>query len=379
MSRKTVLILSFSSLNSDPRILRQVSALKDDYNIETCAFAPINDDSIPFYQIYTEPKFSLVRKIKRLLQFLLRFYDKYYWDLNKINLTNKLQNKKYDAIIANDIITLPLALAISANKSKIYFDAHEYHPKEFEDNLMWNLFHRPYIEFLCKKYIPKADAFSTVAKEIANEYNKFLNVLPLVITNASYYSNIEPSKTENGNIKLIHHGAAIKGRQIENMINLMKLVDKRFSLYLMLTGKGSFYYNSLMKLASLQGNIYFLEPVPFNQIIETINKYDVGIYILPPTNFNNMNALPNKFFEFIQAKLALAISPNIEMSNIVREFKVGKVSASYSTKDMAKLLNSLTSEDIITFKKSAQSIAKIICAEENLKIIKQIIRDLISE
>ena len=47
------------------------------------------------------------------------------------------------------------------------------------------------------------------------------------------------------------------------------------------------------------------------------NDYDVGLYLLPPTNFNQRYALPNKFFEFIQGRLAIAIGPSPEMAKLV--------------------------------------------------------------
>ena len=37
-------------------------------------------------------------------------------------------------------------------------------------------------------------------------------------------------------------------------------------------------------------------------IVRTINQFDLGVYLLPPVNFNSAHALPNKFFEFIQAR-----------------------------------------------------------------------------
>ncbi len=373
MKNQVVLILSYSPLNSDPRILRQASALKNEYTVETCALAPINDNSIQFHQIYTEPKFSLLRKFKRLLQFTFRFYECYYWDKNKIQVRTNLEKKNYSAIIANDIHTLPLALAIANNKPIVYFDAHEYHPKEFEDNLKWVLFHKPYIVYLCKKYINRASAFSTVAEGIASEYGAFIGIKPIVITNASSYSNCEPNEIGSSSIRLVHHGAAIKGRQIEKMIDSMNFVHEKFSLHLMLTGKGSNYYSMLLKQASSHKNVFFIDPVPFQNIVETINKYDIGVYLLPPTNFNNMNALPNKLFEFIQAKLAIIVSPNPEMATIVNQYSLGKVSSSFSVQDLANTINSFSSEEIKNCKINSKLASKIICAEENIKLITQII------
>jgi hypothetical protein len=59
----------------------------------------------------------------------------------------------------------------------------------------------------------------------------------------------------------------------------------------------------------------------FEEIVPLSNAYDIGLYLLPPSSFNNLHALPSKFFEFLQALLAIAIGPFQEMARIVREFR----------------------------------------------------------
>lgn len=379
MDKKKILILSYSNLKSDPRIQRQIKALKDIFDIEVSGFSDSGHDTIPFFQIYVQPRFSLKRKIKRFIQFLTHQFENYYWDSGKKNLAEKLSKNNYDLVIANDIHTLPLALEIIRNKGKVYFDAHEYHPKEFDDNFKWRLFHKPFIEYLCKKYIPEAHAFSTVCEGIAKEYNKYTGRMPVVITNATYYSDMQPSAVVKDNIKLIHHGAAIPGRQIENMIDIMKELDNKYSLFLMLTGRGSKYYTELVQHASKYKNVFFVDPVPYNEIVTTINKYDIGVYCLPPGNFNNHFALPNKFFEFIQARLAIVVTPNPEMANLVRSYDLGIVTDDYRSDTMAGEITKLSAGEITKFKENANLAAKVLCAEENMKKINEIVSTLVSK
>ena len=39
-----------------------------------------------------------------------------------------------------------------------------------------------------------------------------------------------------------------------------------------------------------------MDPVPFDEIIPMLNKYDLGFYYLEPKGFNVTYNLPNKFF-----------------------------------------------------------------------------------
>jgi hypothetical protein len=105
---KKILIISFSNLHSDPRILRQYEALKNDYEISTCAYTPFMDTKIPFYQIYENLPFSGYRKLKRLFQFIAQKHDALYWDNNKKRVATNFRNQKFDVIIANDIHTLEI-------------------------------------------------------------------------------------------------------------------------------------------------------------------------------------------------------------------------------------------------------------------------------
>jgi len=95
-------------------------------------------------------------------------------------------------IIANDVETLPLAFSVK-EKAKVFFDAHEYAPRHFEDKLMWRIFFQGFNTWLCKKYIPQVAGMTTVGKGLAREYEKHFNVNPTVVTNANYYFDLLPS------------------------------------------------------------------------------------------------------------------------------------------------------------------------------------------
>lgn len=378
MDKKKVLILSYSPLASDPRIQRQIFALKDDFIVETSGFGGNGHTGIPFHPIYTAPVFSLVRKLKRAFQFFSRRFESYYWDEGKRTLVQQLRPNMYDVVISNDIQTLPLALAIARGNTKIYFDAHEFHPKEFDENLNWRVFHKPYITYLCKTYISRAHVFSTVSEGIAQAYLEFTGLKPIVITNATPYKHLQPSTTRPSSIRLIHHGAALPGRKLEQMIEMMDLLDTRYSFYFMLAGHTSTYLKELKKKASKNQRIHFVPPVISTKICEEINQYDIGIYILPPTNFNNLHALPNKFFEFIQARLCIALAPSPEMEALTKKYDLGIIADDFSASSMADCISALTVEKISHYKMQAHLHAKHLSDETNVLLIKNIINGLVS-
>ena len=376
MTKKRVLILAYSHLNSDPRIKNQIVALQNDYEVVCAGNSPLDSSILKYYPIRYTLKFSISRKLSRLFLFLFKRYDSYYWHESRLKFIQSLENEEFDLIIANDIGTLPLAFKIASQNTKIYFDAHEYHPKEFEDSFKWRIMHQGLTKYLCKKYIPKTDFFTTVCDSIAEEYAINYKKKPKVITNTTKFQDLSPTLVKKGGIRIIHHGAAIPSRKIENMIKMMEHVDKRFSLDLMLVGDKA-YIKKLKTQAESLENVNFIPPVEQENIAKHINQYDLGIYILQPTNFNNLNALPNKIFDFIQARLGIVISPNPEMKSLVEKYAIGKVAKDYSIDSMAKLLNSITSEDVSSYKDSSHKIAKEVSSEANIEKIKQHVKQLL--
>jgi len=371
MVKKTVLILSYTPLYHDPRVLRQISALKDTFNIITVGLSPIKDDSIRFYQIYSVPPFSLKRKLKRFIQFITRKFDDFYWDAGKQNIVQLFKGVDINVIIANDINTLPMALAIASTRAKVYFDAHEYYPREWDDKFWWRLLNQKYITFLCKKYIPMAHSFSAVSKSIAKEYEKLTGLMPFLITNASDYVNLIPKPLGENNIKLIHHSLAIRSRKIETMIEMMQFLDHNYTLDIILLGNDKNYIDKLQSLAKADQRIRFIPPVATREIPALLNSYDIGVILWPSTNFNYCYTLPNKIFECIQARLAIAVSPAPEIANLVKTYDLGVVAESFTAESMAKAIRGLSREKVFYYKQQSHMHAKTLSAEKNILKIRE--------
>jgi hypothetical protein len=218
---------------------------------------------------------------------------------------------------------------------------------------------------------------TTVCQGIADEYEKNYGCKCTVITNAGFYEDLSAKPLLDGRVRMIHHGGVNPSRKIENMLELMNQLDERFRLDLMLVDNGSSYYRKLRALARDNDRVRFRDPVPMKDISRTINEYDIGLYLLPAGGFNNRMALPNKLFEFIQARLAIAIWPSPEMARIVREHGCGVVCEDYTVGSMAKCLNRLSSEDIMLFKERANEASAVLCAESNMETFNQLVDALL--
>ena len=235
--KKKILILVLSNLKHDARVRRQVLALTNKYAVTVVCFG---GDRVTDYEliVISPTKLTFLRKAITSVFLLLRLYSIAHKILHNYHaIMHQLADRKFDLIIANDVETLPLAFSFPG-KPKVVFDAHEYAPRHFEDKKMWRLFFQDFNTWLCKKYIPLTSGMMTVGRGLAQEYERNFHVLPIVITNANNYVELDPSPVEEKKIKLVHHGIATPSRKLELMIDMMALLDERFTLDLMLLVPG---------------------------------------------------------------------------------------------------------------------------------------------
>lgn len=365
----TALVISFTDLQSDPRVNRQIRFLSERYHVVTAGTATSGVPGAEFVPVEYRAK-PLAGKLRSIYQFARRDYDGYYWRQGHIlELMARLQHVRPDVVIANDIETLPLALRV-ADGAKVIFDAHEYAPREWEDLLLFRLFHQPYRMHLCRTCIPRVDAMTTVCGSIADEYERDTGVRSVIVTNAPDYEELEPSEPvdDPAGIRLVHHGGASPSRKLGLTIEMMAHLDERFTLDFLLTG-GSGHLEELKRLAAGEPRIRFLDPVPMRELPRFLNRYDVGVFLLPPTNFNYRYALPNKLFEFIQARLTVAIGPSPEMACVVGEAGCGVVAADFTPEAMAAALRDLDREAIRRYKQRSHAAASELSADRNREII----------
>lgn len=376
--KKKVLILVFSNLKNDPRVRRQTEYLANEYDLTVVCFDAYPTDAYKIV-IIKPVRLTLFVKLLASLLLLTRCYTAAHRLLHgHAELTSKLTDT-FDLIIANDVESLPLAFSFKG-QPKVLFDAHEYAPRHFENKLSWRIFFQGFNTYLCKKYIPKVAAMTTVSYGLAKEYERIFGTKPVVISNASVYHALTPQPTQENKIRLVHHGVATPNRHLELMIDMFEFLDERFELDMYLLGAASAstqtkrYPEYLKELASKYPSIKILPPIKSEEIVRTIHSYDIGVFLIPPVNFNYANTLPNKLFDFIQARLAIAIGPTPDMKSIVDQYQVGVVSDDFSAKNLAEKLNLLTKADIDKFKDATSKAAQELNAEKNGVTFKEIIR-----
>lgn len=315
---------------------------------------------------------SFLCKILFAITLLLRYYS--YFE-GRFALAKVSFSVCYDLVICHDVEPLPMAFRL-AKGAPVVYDAHEYSPREFEDSCRWRVFIQPYVMYLCKKYLTRCAAIITVSKGVADAYSKDFSIVPTIIFSAPEYEELCVHEVDAGNIRIIHHGFAHPSRHIERMIETVQFLESRFSLDLMMVGSGA-YYEQIRILAKKTDRVFWVPPVPMTEISSFINKYDIGFFLLEPANFNYMHALPNKFFEYIQARLAIAIGPSPEMQSIVKEYQIGIIASDFTPKAMADVLNKIDAAKIAIMKKNSENAARIFNSENEMTKLKVVLDEIL--
>lgn len=323
---------------------------------------------------------NLFRRLTRHIpSLILSFSDKLFscanfmndWHLNVFKHELQLRNNSYGWIVVEDLKLLPLAFRVKGT-SKILFDAREYYTRQFEDHPLWKILELPYRNYLCQNYLNKCEHILTVSEGLKSEYNREYKINPTVVRSTPASESIRVKKTALP-IRLVHHGNANENRNLSKMVDVFLKLQDHFTLDFYLTGNQKEIKN-LKVITAKYPRIQILNPVPSELLIQTLNKYDIGFYYLLPNGFNLKHCLPNKFFDFIQARLPVAIGPSPEMKALVRKYDFGFVAKEFSVESMAYALNNLKISDIDIAKENSDRAAKKLCWEKEAHKLKAIFK-----
>jgi glycosyltransferase involved in cell wall biosynthesis len=367
--------------------------LKDDYAVTVVSWSTLQMDgvrSIPLFDGDQDPqkisagKYDGLARYFHMLEYSYKLFNHRYEDIvwsrlgHARELCNKLSHRDFDLIISHDCSLLPLAFCIKAKNSKIVLDAREYYTREYEDRWQWRVLTKPVNQYLCNTYLRQCDMILTVNDGLALEYAREYGVLPEVVMSLPDFVDLEPAPVNPDNIKIIYHGFASPSRGTEIMIEMMDLLDERFTFDMMLMSSKGKYWEKITSMAKARKNVNIIPPVSMHEIVRFTNRYDIGLYLCPPTSFNQQYTLPNKFFEFIQARLAVAIGPSIEMKKITEKYDCGIVSKDFTPSSLAAELRCLTADRLNYHKQQSHLAAIHLCSEINHKKVQKLFRELLS-
>jgi hypothetical protein len=349
--------------------------LQGEFEITAGGLGNWRSESVRVVALEREPPGRLART-RRVLNLALRRFAAVS-RLERYRVAVDVPQGGWSVVIANDPEVLPLGVEIAEScGARVLYDAHEFAPRQYEHLLRWRLLRAPVIVSVLRAYLPRVAAMTTVNEALAEAYEREFGIRPSVITNACEAFALTPQPLLPGRIRLLHHGGASRPRRLETMIEAMRWLDERFTLDLMLMNAATPYGDFLRGLAARSPRVRILDPVAFDDLVPSTNAYDVGLTQLPPLNFNLANALPNKFFEYVQARLAVVIGPTPTMQAFVDRYGFGLVTDDFTPRSLARTLSTLTPERLLALKEASHRAASVLHAGANAATLRALVGSL---
>lgn len=241
---------------------------------------------------------------------------------------------RFDIVLSNDLDTLPAAFFVSKIKRKtIVYDSHEYFTQVPE--LVDRHFQQSVWLWFERLIVPKLKYAYTVSQSIADEYKKMYGTNFIVVRNVP--EKKEKVNKSNKNQILIYQGALNKDRGIELMIDAMQYLENTM-LWIAGIGDVEEMLKRRVNNLNLNQKISFLGKISPDKLHSITSQACIGLSLEKDVGLNYHYGLPNKLFDYIQARIPVLVSDLPEMKNIVNQYGIGEILYERTPQNTAKVL-----------------------------------------
>ena len=360
---KKILCVSFSPIYADSRVLRQLEVLRQHGEVTTVGYGPAPEGVARHIEV-PENASSLPETPLGVAKLALHLHGAVELTAPGEKAVRRavVDSGPYDLVVANDARALPLAFA-AAGTAPVLADMHEWAAEERATVFIWRLLVGPYMEYLCKKYLPRTTAVTSVSSGLAGLYTERYGVATEIVRNAADLRNLTPSPVDPAVIKLVHSGTADAERNIVELIEAVDRLGDRFSLDLYLLEVPGGHLDVIRKKAALTPRVTVHDPVPPETLPSVLNEYDLGVFLYPLRTLSHRYHLPNKFFDFVQARLGLVFSPAPEIDTHIAQYGLGIITSGTTTDDLVDALRDIAVDEVVGFKQAADRSAGALSSE----------------
>jgi len=287
--------------------------------------------------------------------------------------------RKADIFLSNDLDTL-LAnyLASRIRRKELVYDSHEYYTETPE------LVNRKRVQKIWKwlegRILPKLKTVYTVNDSIAGLFMEKYKIRVDVIRNLPYRQEYTKGKSrtelglpENKKIILLQGAGINIQRGTEEMIEAMKYIQ---DAVFVIIGGGDVLplLNEQVKEMQLNDRILFIPKMPFSELYQYTVHADLAVTLDKDTNINYRFSLPNKLFDYIQARVPVLASDLVEIRNVIIKYDIGKVIDSHAPQEIARTANEMLADQAMyeKWKENLSFAAEELCWEYEEQKLTQI-------
>ena len=380
--QKTAWIISYTPAAKEPRLIRQAKALEEAGWKVVVLGLPAADPSPPswhFVGLADKARPRHIRAAMRLMRIggsaLARFgvlpairlkgAQLVQWATISYRVRREVITKflemypehRPDLVLCHDYFTADVALAVGQRAgAPVSVDCHEYALGQYAHDPRWMRWQRPVVKALQDHLYARVDGITTVCEGIAELITSDHDLQrPARVVRSVPFFLSQPFRPTGETITVMYHGEIFHTRMLHVAVRSLRLWRPEFRLVLRGYADPA-YVEQLKQIAHEAGvadRLTIEPPVPFKQIIPAANQADVGYFVHLDTSPQRRFALPNKFFEYVMAGLALTVSDLPEMARLVRKHELGTLVPECDEESIANAINALDRAKIDRMKQNS--------------------------
>lgn len=263
-----------------------------------------------------------------------------------------LRNRRYRFLVPHNI---PDGLVAVSSGVPFVFHAHEYLPRQFDGSLWFRLTEIRYRRTALSRILPQTALTVVeghkVAVGLATAFGMPRGRFHVMPSMPAYRPTVAINSTIGPVIRLVHHGLLVPQRGLELLIAVAGCLGPDYHLTLMGPGQAD-YLRRLSGAGNGQDNVTFKEPVAYERIVESLHGEDLGLIVFGSPHYHHKYmTVPNKFWECLQARVPVLVSPESGMADYVRESGCGIVASDASLEGYVEAIRSMTKEQLVAMKR----------------------------
>ncbi len=296
-----------------------------------------------------------------------------FYVLYNVRLLFFLLSRRFNILWSCDLDTLlPNFVVSKIRNSFLVYDSHELFTEVPE------LVNRRNVQKIWlsieKLLLPHIKHSCTVSNGVAFEYKKRYGIDMVLVRNVPFYKptkKVEQISSSDKKKIVIYQGAINLNRGIEKVVLAFKYIENA-EFWIVGTGDIDHKISKLIIDEKLSDKVKMLGRIVPEKLQEITPQAHLGISLEENTNLNYYYALPNKLFDYIQARIPVLVSDFPDMAGIVKHYNIGVTTNEFNPVKLALIISKMLidTESRVAWRRNLETAANELCWEhEEIKIL----------
>ena len=321
----------------DPRVAKEATSLVSAGNeVTVLEWSRHENDSLPT-EIIDDIKIIRLRNTKFMnLMRTALFQNPLWWSIATKKALELHSETPFDIVHAHDLDTLSIGVRFKKSTgAKLVYDAHEIFSYMISDDYRFIL--PRMAQFLEDRWIKNIDGLIVASENYISFYSDRTNVPVAQVLNCPKKPDKDYSSKDSKPFIVSYIGVLHKVRLFPDAVHALGNLDGiRFEI----AAKKEGCYDVVESASSKYGNVEFLGPIPYHEVMSRTSKANAILCMFNPESLLHKVCSPNKLYDSMAAGIPGIFSNKTHCGNFATEHEVG-VSVDFSPDILRETIISL--------------------------------------